>query len=127
MPKYFDPALVEDSLLRALKGEIKCGFNAANLPVGIVELSAFKFHYAVYIEPNDFLPDPERMLNIHMWDHLKGNLPKPVLMEIEMLISEKIAQLLSDGIVTFGGKVRDSNGTSVYPGTDWIVSQSIQA
>ena len=78
MPKYYDPALLEETFQKALRGEIQCGPNASNLHVGVVELSGFKFHYVVNVEPNDFLPEPEQMMHLHMWDHLKGSLANPL-------------------------------------------------
>ena len=122
MNKYFTPALLRDSFQKALNGEIQCGLNAPNLPLGVVEISAFKFDYAVLIEPNELLPTPPEMMNIHMWDHLKNKLPKVVASELESTTQDLVQSLVADGVITIGGIVKDSRGTMEFNGPDWAVS-----
>jgi 6-pyruvoyl-tetrahydropterin synthase len=121
MGRFYDQTKFKEVFLSALKGDIQFGPNAHNFPAGVVEISEFKFHYIVFVEPNDFLPTSEELMHLHMWDHLKDRLPRPILSEIEDMTSQMIHDLIEHDVLTLGGRI----GTSEFNGDNYAVRVSV--
>ncbi len=84
---------------------------------GAVRVSVFKLANFTRWLPEGHRPNAMALVNVAMWDHLRGRIPDELFLEIDHEVEVVIEKLLHDGLATRGGEV---DGTT-HPPDDWVV------
>jgi uncharacterized protein (TIGR02391 family) len=108
-----DHGKIEDGLLAALRDTIKAGKSIKNA----VRISEFKRSNLERWLPNEALPDRTVLINMFMWEHLKGRVNESLLNEIDDVVDTTIQKLQDLGLAKRGGRLEDT----VYPEDDWVL------
>lgn len=67
--------------------------------------------------PNEALPDQTVLMNMFMWEHLKGRVNESLLNEIDDAVDATIQKLQDLGLAKRGGR----QGDTVYQEDDWVL------
>lgn len=103
MPHLVDQGAVAQALLEALQSKIST--SSGKRRTGAVELDEFKMEVLERFVPAHALPERFELINLHMWEHLRGKVPKSYLDAMDEAVELAVETLVLQGIAKRGGTV----------------------
>jgi len=111
MSELVDPATVAKLLLEALKAKMT---TRGKPQTGAVALDGFKWKNLEAFVPKEVLPDPHALVNLFLWEHLRGRVPRQYLDAVDDAVDLAIEEFVHDGIAQRGGTIGSESFPSDY-------------